>query len=139
MTSKLKMTYSMSVVGLQSGKWYVKEIGASTEAVGCPMIRAGIANVVMLACDLTTPGRPVIGRLASANRTLAGLAAMSRPSRHRFGLAQTSADRPSGRSARRWGPQRACTARRRTLRSRWHIRFTRTCPGSMGRRVMNGQ
>jgi hypothetical protein len=24
----------MSVVDLQSGKWYVKEIGASTEAVG---------------------------------------------------------------------------------------------------------
>jgi hypothetical protein len=46
------------------------------------MIRAGIADVVMLACDLTTPGRPVIGRLASANRTPAGLAAMSRPSRH---------------------------------------------------------
>jgi len=34
MTSKLEMTYSMSVVGLHSGKWYVKEIGASTEAVG---------------------------------------------------------------------------------------------------------
>ncbi len=34
MTSKLDMTYSMSVVDLQSGKWYVKEIGASTEAVG---------------------------------------------------------------------------------------------------------
>jgi hypothetical protein len=28
------MTYGMSVVDLQSGKWYVKEIGASTEAVG---------------------------------------------------------------------------------------------------------
>ena len=34
MTSKLEMTYSMSVVDLQSGKWYVKEIGVSTEAVG---------------------------------------------------------------------------------------------------------
>ena len=34
MTSKLAMTYSMSVVDLQSGKWYVKEIGVSTEAVG---------------------------------------------------------------------------------------------------------
>jgi hypothetical protein len=34
MASKLKMTYGMSVVDLQSGKWYVKEIGASTEAVG---------------------------------------------------------------------------------------------------------
>jgi Conjugative transposon protein TcpC len=34
MTSKLEMTYSMSVVDLQSGKWYVKEIGAMTEAVG---------------------------------------------------------------------------------------------------------
>jgi len=33
MTSKLEMTYGMSVVDLQSGKWYVKEIGASTEAV----------------------------------------------------------------------------------------------------------
>jgi hypothetical protein len=33
-TSKLEMTYSMSVVDLQSGKWYVKEIGVSTEAVG---------------------------------------------------------------------------------------------------------
>ena len=32
--SKLEMTYSMSVVDLQSGKWYVKEIGATTEAVG---------------------------------------------------------------------------------------------------------
>jgi hypothetical protein len=28
------MTYGMSVVELQSGKWYVKEISASTEAVG---------------------------------------------------------------------------------------------------------
>jgi hypothetical protein len=34
MTSKLEMTYSVSVVDLQSGKWYVKEIGATTEAVG---------------------------------------------------------------------------------------------------------
>jgi hypothetical protein len=34
MASKLKMTYGMSVVDLQSGKWYVKQIGASTEAVG---------------------------------------------------------------------------------------------------------
>jgi hypothetical protein len=34
MTSKLEMKYSMSVVDLQSGKWYVKEIGATTEAVG---------------------------------------------------------------------------------------------------------
>ena len=34
MTSKLEMTYGMSVVDLQSRKWYVKEIGASTEAVG---------------------------------------------------------------------------------------------------------
>ncbi len=32
--SKLQMTYSMSVLDLQSGKWYVMEIGASTEAVG---------------------------------------------------------------------------------------------------------
>jgi hypothetical protein len=34
MTTRLKMTYGMSVIDLQSGKWYVKEIGASTEAVG---------------------------------------------------------------------------------------------------------
>ncbi len=34
MASKLEVTYGMSVVDLQSGKWYVKEIGASTEAVG---------------------------------------------------------------------------------------------------------
>jgi hypothetical protein len=34
MASKLEMAYGMSVVDLQSGKWYVKEIGASTEAVG---------------------------------------------------------------------------------------------------------
>ena len=34
MTSKLEMTYGMSVVDLPSGKWYVKEIGATTEAVG---------------------------------------------------------------------------------------------------------
>jgi hypothetical protein len=33
MASKLEMTYGMSVVDLQSGKWYVKEIGASNEAV----------------------------------------------------------------------------------------------------------
>jgi hypothetical protein len=33
MVSKLQMTYRMSVVDLQSGKWYVK-IGPSTEAVG---------------------------------------------------------------------------------------------------------
>jgi hypothetical protein len=32
--SELEMTYGMSVLDLQSGKWYVKEIGASTEAVG---------------------------------------------------------------------------------------------------------
>ncbi len=32
--SKLEVTYGMSVVDLQSGKWYVKGIGASTEAVG---------------------------------------------------------------------------------------------------------
>jgi hypothetical protein len=34
MASKLEMTYGMSVVDLPSGKWYVKEIGATTEAVG---------------------------------------------------------------------------------------------------------
>jgi hypothetical protein len=34
MASKLEMTYGMSVVDSQSGKWYVKEIGASTETVG---------------------------------------------------------------------------------------------------------
>ena len=34
MTTTLKMTYGMSVIDLRSGKWYVKEIGASTEAVG---------------------------------------------------------------------------------------------------------
>lgn len=34
MASKLQMTYCMSVVALRHGKWYVKEIGASTEAVG---------------------------------------------------------------------------------------------------------
>lgn len=34
MASGLGMTYGMSVAGLQTGKWYVKEIGASTEAVG---------------------------------------------------------------------------------------------------------
>ncbi len=36
MASKLEMSYGMSVVDLQSGKWYVKEIGASPEAVGAP-------------------------------------------------------------------------------------------------------
>ena len=34
MTAKPEMTYGMSVVDLHSGEWYVKEIGASTEAVG---------------------------------------------------------------------------------------------------------
>jgi hypothetical protein len=34
MASKLEVTYGMSVVDVHSGKWYVKEIGASTEAVG---------------------------------------------------------------------------------------------------------
>ena len=34
MTSKLEMTYGMSVVDLQSGKWYVNKISAATEAVG---------------------------------------------------------------------------------------------------------
>jgi hypothetical protein len=34
MASKLEMSYCMSVVDLQNDKWYVKEIGASTEAVG---------------------------------------------------------------------------------------------------------
>ena len=33
MASQLQMTYGMSVVGLHTGKWYVKEIGASTKAV----------------------------------------------------------------------------------------------------------
>jgi len=33
-TTKLTMTYGVSVVDLQSGKWYVKGISASTEAVG---------------------------------------------------------------------------------------------------------
>lgn len=33
-TAKLSMTYGVSVVDLQSGKWYVKGISASTEAVG---------------------------------------------------------------------------------------------------------
>jgi hypothetical protein len=33
-TSKLEMTYGVSVVDLHGGKWYVKEIGASSEAVG---------------------------------------------------------------------------------------------------------
>jgi hypothetical protein len=32
--AKIEMTYRMSVVALQSGKWYVKEVSASTEAVG---------------------------------------------------------------------------------------------------------
>jgi hypothetical protein len=32
--TKLAMTYRMSVVDLQSGKWYVNEISAATEAVG---------------------------------------------------------------------------------------------------------
>jgi Conjugative transposon protein TcpC len=32
--TKLEMAYCMSVVDLQSGKWYVNEISASTEAVG---------------------------------------------------------------------------------------------------------
>ena len=34
MAPKLQMTYCMSVVDLRHGKWYVKEIGASTEAMG---------------------------------------------------------------------------------------------------------
>jgi hypothetical protein len=33
-TSKLEMSYGVSVVDLQGGKWYVKGIGASSEAVG---------------------------------------------------------------------------------------------------------
>jgi hypothetical protein len=32
--AKLTMTYGVSVVDLQSGKWYVKGISAATEAVG---------------------------------------------------------------------------------------------------------
>jgi len=32
--TKLEMAYGMSVVDFQSGKWYVNEISASTEAVG---------------------------------------------------------------------------------------------------------
>jgi hypothetical protein len=32
--TKLEMAYGMSVVDLHSGKWYVNEISASTEAVG---------------------------------------------------------------------------------------------------------
>ncbi len=34
MAPKLQMTYCMSVVDLRHSKWYVKQIGASTEAVG---------------------------------------------------------------------------------------------------------
>jgi hypothetical protein len=34
MTPKLAMTYGMSVLDLHAGKWYVKEIGATTETVG---------------------------------------------------------------------------------------------------------
>ncbi len=34
LSAKLKMTYGMSVVDLQSSKWYVNEISATTEAVG---------------------------------------------------------------------------------------------------------
>jgi hypothetical protein len=33
-TSKLEMSYGMSVVDLQDGKWYVNGIGASSETVG---------------------------------------------------------------------------------------------------------
>jgi hypothetical protein len=33
-TSKLEMSYGMSVVDLQGGKWYVNGIGASSETVG---------------------------------------------------------------------------------------------------------
>jgi hypothetical protein len=33
-TSKLEMSYGLSVVDLQDGKWYVKGIGASSEMVG---------------------------------------------------------------------------------------------------------
>ena len=33
-TAKLEVAYGMSVVDLQGGKWYVKGIGASSEAVG---------------------------------------------------------------------------------------------------------
>jgi hypothetical protein len=32
--TKLEMAYRVSVVGRQSGKWYVNEISAATEAVG---------------------------------------------------------------------------------------------------------
>jgi hypothetical protein len=32
--TKLEMAYRMSVVDLQSGKWYVVQISAATEAVG---------------------------------------------------------------------------------------------------------
>jgi hypothetical protein len=32
--TKLEMAYRVSVVDLQSGKWYVNEISAATEAVG---------------------------------------------------------------------------------------------------------
>jgi hypothetical protein len=32
--AKIEMTYRVSVLALQSGKWYLKEISASTEAVG---------------------------------------------------------------------------------------------------------
>jgi hypothetical protein len=32
--TKLEMAYRVSVLELQSGKWYVNEISAATEAVG---------------------------------------------------------------------------------------------------------
>ena len=107
------------------------------------MIRAGIADMVMLACDLTTAGRPVIGRSGfreqDSSRAGCHESAVAAPGSASLNLSRPADLGGSGRSARRWGPQCACTARRRTLRSLWHIRFTRTCPGGIGRQVMDGQ
>ena len=33
-TKQLTMAYGVSVVDLPSGNWYIREIGATTEAVG---------------------------------------------------------------------------------------------------------
>ena len=56
--SKLEMTYGMSVVDLQSGKWYVKEIGATPVLLGLlptASVRAAAVPRQVPCTELTVP------------------------------------------------------------------------------------
>jgi hypothetical protein len=82
------------------------------------MIRTGPADVVMLACDLTTPGRPIIGRPSFLKQD-SDRAGCHEPTvaATRFPTSVSLKPRPTDRSGRLrpvcppLGPQRVRTAR----------------------------